>query len=80
MFGLFLFSKLTTVDFGIESAASPVIKKANVITPTKETVGNSDKNMVTRLVAENSSEGELFPHETSGEKVWKKMDILEILG
>ena len=61
------------VSFGIESAASVTIKKANVITLTKE-IGtpNNDKNMVTKLVAENSSDGEIFPHEIAGEKVWCK--------
>ena len=49
------------IDFGIESAASFVIKKANVITLTKETGDISNKTVL-----------RVFPHETSGEKVGRK--------
>ena len=69
----FIIFLATPVSFGIESAASAAIKKANVITLTKEIApSNNDKNMVTKLVAENSSDRDMFPHEITGEKVWSK--------
>ena len=60
----------STVDFGIDSVATSVIKKANILTSTKETTGDSSKNLVTKLVAENKINGE--PHETTGERVLQK--------
>ena len=59
-----------SVDFGINSAATSVIKKANIVTLTKETATDSSKNLVTKLVAENKIDGER--QETTGERVWQK--------
>ena len=67
---------LQPVDSGIDSAASSVIKKANILTLTKETADGSSKNLVTKLVAGNKVDRE--PHETTGERAWQKMDILEM--
>ena len=59
-----------------DSGGSSLIKKANVITLTKETAANSGKNFTTSLVAENI-DGEVS--EIGGEPIWKHMDNLEIL-
>ena len=53
----------------IDSAASTVIKKASILTLTKETASSdSSKNFVTKLVAENKIDG--MPYETVRECVW----------
>ena len=69
-FILFLGHSQPSLNFGIDSAASSVIKKANVLTLTKESAAGSSKNFVTKLVAENKVDGE--PCETAGERVWVK--------
>ena len=50
---ILLLGNFPSVDFGIDSAASSVIKKANVITLTRETASSSGKNFTTKLVTEN---------------------------
>ena len=57
-----------SADFGIDSAASSVIKKVNVLTLTKENASGSGKNFVAKLVAENVDD---VPSEIAGERVWK---------
>ena len=52
----------------VDFAASSVIKKANVLTLTKEITSGSS-NMVTKLVAENKFDAE--PYETAGERIWQ---------
>ena len=49
------------VGMDIDSAANAVIKKANILTLTKETGSNdSSENFVTKLVAENKIDGMLY--------------------
>ena len=49
-----------SIDFGIDSAATSVIKKANILTLTKETA----------TTGENKVDGE--PYETTGERAWQQ--------
>ena len=50
----------------VDFAASSSIKKANVLTLTKETTSDSS-NMVTKLVTENKFDAK--PYETAGEGI-----------
>ena len=69
---ILLLGNFPSVDFGIDSAASSVIKKANVITLTRKTASSSGKNFTTKLVTENV-DGEVS--EIAGESIWKQGGI-----
>ena len=60
----------------LESAASNVLKNANLITLTKSTVG-SDRNLTTKVVARLWENDEASPVEVSGEKVWRDFGFFE---
>ena len=69
---ILLLGNFPSVDFGIDSAPSSVIKKANVITLTRETASSSGKNFTTKLVTENV-DGEVS--EIAGESIRKQGGI-----
>ena len=67
-FNFLLIGSGTSGNYRIDFAASSVVKKANVLTLTKETTSDSS-NMVTKLVAENKFDA--VPYETAGEQIWQ---------